>query len=699
MNINEDIDFLNISSDSSEHANLPRVLTFHEAPDLFKKAKQNLTKSIKLHPTYDFNKLYLTKNNNKNNDINNVINSKNNKARMKLIDLDIKIQNGNHNSFKNKTNFMYKKTEKEKRNSYQLNEKKNLKKIVKDKISPNKNKYKNNIETNKKINSHNNKNTKINSIKNKNKNISTLSYKKPKKKPKEKKSTKQLTRNSTREYLSKQNLEFQSKFNLTLTNALSLSLKNTNPIKENKFGLYTRSSKILPKFKFDFSPKTKNTTNKIGCLLLKKNTYKKETKKDLGRLTLPPSIEKKINKNKNEETNIKEKKEKKKSIKENINININIINNNSNNIIRSKIISDGENNKNNNNLNKTDLFSKKYEILKNEKNNIKTYNNNNISLEKNIKTVRSFKDLLINTENKNSIKSHYALSKPGTDEYGHMKINQDSYLILEGVNGLKDFNIFGVFDGHGPEGHLISQFITRYIQLEFKRNKQIEKIKDINTIYDKIKSNNFRMLKDIFINADNILRDQEIESRNSGTTCVIVIHLGEHIICANAGDSRAILIYDKNENNNYKVFPLSVDSKPELKEEKDRIYKMGGIVEKIKNQYGQEIGPYRVWNKNKEYPGLAMSRSIGDFSGKNLGIIPDPQIIETNFGININYIVICSDGVWEFLNNDDVMKIGNKFYKENNPRGFCKEVVDYSTKLWRKEDVVIDDITIISVFF
>ena len=455
----------------------------------------------------------------------------------------------------------------------------------------------------------------------------------------------------------------------------------------------------MPKFKFDFSPKTKNTTNKIGCLLLKKNTYKKETKKDLGRLTLPPSIEKKINKNKNEETNMKEKKEKKKSIKENINININIINNNSNNIIRSKIISDGESNKNNNNLNKTDLFSKKYEILKNEKNNIKTYNNNNISLEKNIKTVRSFKDLLINTENKNSIKSHYALSKPGTDEYGHMKINQDSYLILEGVNGLKDFNIFGVFDGHGPEGHLISQFITRYIQLEFKRNKQIEKIKDINTIYDKIKSNNFRMLKDIFINADNILRDQEIESRNSGTTCVIVIHLGEHIICANAGDSRAILIYDKNENNNYKVFPLSVDSKPELKVEKDRIYKMGGIVEKIKNQYGQEIGPYRVWNKNKEYPGLAMSRSIGDFSGKNLGIIPDPQIIETNTGININYIVICSDGVWEFLNNDDVMKIGNKFYKENNPRGFCKEVVDYSTKLWRKEDVVIDDITIISVFF
>ena len=694
MNINDDIDFLNVSSGSSEHANVPKVLTFHEAPELFKKTKRNLAQSIKLHPIYDLNKLYLTKNINKSKDINVSPNNKNNKDRIKLIDLDNKIQNGSSNSYKHKTTFIYKKIEKEKKNSLQSNEKKISKKSVNDKVSQNKNKNKNNIETYKKINLHNNiKNTKLNSANNKHKEISVLSHKKTMKKKIDKKCTKKLTRNSTKESLSKINSEFQS--NLNLTNTLNLK---SNSIKDTKLGFYTRSTKILPSFKFDLSPKTKKKTNKNNCIILKKNTKKKLIKKQIERLTLPPSQEKKIL-NKNDELNIKEKIEKKEiknNIKENINININILNKTSNNIIKSKIIDDKENEKNNFS-NDTNLFSKKYEFLKTEKINIKSHNN--ISLEKNIKQVRSFKDLLLNNENKNNIKSHYVLSKAGKDEYGQMKINQDSFLILEGVNGLKDFNIFGVFDGHGPEGHLISQFVTRYIQLEFKRNKLIQKIKDINIIYNKLKSNNFRMIKDIFINADNILRDQEIESRNSGTTCVIVIHLGEHIICANAGDSRAILIYDKNKNNNYKVFPLSVDSKPELKEERDRIYKMGGIVQKIQNQYGQEIGPYRVWNKNKEYPGLAMSRSIGDFSGKNLGIIPDPQIIETNFEMNINYIVICSDGVWEFLENEDVMKIGNKFYKENNPRGFCKEVVDYSTKCWKKEDVVVDDITILTVFF
>ena len=181
-----------------------------------------------------------------------------------------------------------------------------------------------------------------------------------------------------------------------------------------------------------------------------------------------------------------------------------------------------------------------------------------------------------------------------------------------------------------------------------------------------------------------------------------MIELGEHIICANTGDSRAILVFDEKNDNNLefaKVFPLSFDTKPENPGEKQRILRMGGIVEKIKNQLGQEMGPYRVWEKNKEYPGLAMSRSIGDFYGKKIGVIPDPEIIEWKLTVHSKYIVLCSDGVWEFLNNKDVMEMGKKYYLKNNPREFCKELIDTSSKCWEKEDIVIDDITVVVVFF
>ena len=179
------------------------------------------------------------------------------------------------------------------------------------------------------------------------------------------------------------------------------------------------------------------------------------------------------------------------------------------------------------------------------------------------------------------------------------------------INGVKEFNIFGVLDGHGPEGHLVSHFISKYIQEEFYNNSEIVKIKDIKQIYSKLCFKNFELIKKIFLNADNALRNEDIDSKKSGTTCTLVIQIGEYIICANVGDSRAILVCDKENDinlNHLEVFPLSFDNKPENPDERERIIRMGGEVRKIMNRHKKGVGPYRVWVKNKDYPGLAMSR-------------------------------------------------------------------------------------------
>ena len=39
---------------------------------------------------------------------------------------------------------------------------------------------------------------------------------------------------------------------------------------------------------------------------------------------------------------------------------------------------------------------------------------------------------------------------------------------------------------------------------------------------------------------------------------------------------------------------------------------------------GFKSGPYRVWLKNENFPGLAMSRSIGDFVDGSVGCICEP---------------------------------------------------------------------------
>ena len=91
---------------------------------------------------------------------------------------------------------------------------------------------------------------------------------------------------------------------------------------------------------------------------------------------------------------------------------------------------------------------------------------------------------------------------------------------------------------------------------------------------------------------------------------------GTQIISANSGDSRAILVSSDPEKPNsvahMTVTAISRDHKPEETDEYNRIIIRGGRVEPFKDMNGDPMGPLRIWLKNEDVPGLAMTRSIGD---------------------------------------------------------------------------------------
>ena len=326
-------------------------------------------------------------------------------------------------------------------------------------------------------------------------------------------------------------------------------------------------------------------------------------------------------------------------------------------------------------------------------------------LKKNVGTNRTNKLIEINSKftTDNFIKTCQATSVAGKGEDGLKKINQDTYISERNINGILNFNLFGVLDGHGEHGHFVSQFVSRYIINRIKNHQLIKNLKNPKEIYNQLIANGYEILATIFIDVDFQVTKQKFNCETSGTTCVLAIQLEEHIICANVGDSRAILIFDDSSSNNLtntKIYPLSYDCKPENPHEKQRIYECGGTVEQVvEEESGRGVGPFRVWRKGEEYPGLAMSRSIGDIEAKKIGVIPNPQIIEYNINYKSKYMLLCSDGIWEFISNEQAMNIGNKYYLRNDPTGLCHELTNKSTAIWMKEDITIDDITVVAVFF
>lgn len=111
----------------------------------------------------------------------------------------------------------------------------------------------------------------------------------------------------------------------------------------------------------------------------------------------------------------------------------------------------------------------------------------------------------------------------------------------------------------------------------------------------------------------------------SGSTFISLLLIKNKLYVANVGDSRAIIAQKSHDFfSRWTAVPLSVDHKPDVQKETERIISKGGRVDPIKDFTGKKYGPSRVWLKNEDCPGLAMSRSIGDQLAKSVGVTWEP---------------------------------------------------------------------------
>ena len=196
-----------------------------------------------------------------------------------------------------------------------------------------------------------------------------------------------------------------------------------------------------------------------------------------------------------------------------------------------------------------------------------------------------------------------------------------------------------------------------------------------------------------------LLRNRNIDSTLSGSTCVSAIYTPEKLIIANLGDSR-IVLGKLNKNGKWSSENLSRDHKPTIPEEAERIRNKGGRIRPMKDENGNSIGPLRVYMKDRDMPGLAMTRSFGDSYAAKAGTISVPEVTEHIFKEEDKFIVIASDGLYEFIESEEVVDIVKGYYINEDIVGCCEYLCKESCRRGLKEEEdTIDDITIIIVFF
>ena len=210
-------------------------------------------------------------------------------------------------------------------------------------------------------------------------------------------------------------------------------------------------------------------------------------------------------------------------------------------------------------------------------------------------------------------------------ECGQRPYQEDRYGVVDmGTNSEgEQITFYGVFDGHG--GAEASQYCVDRLALYIKRSDQFPD-GDLN-----------RCLTKAFLDIDD---DFIATGKPDGTTvCVSIVFGHTKVVCANAGDSRSIVV---KRGNSPRVVGMSRDHKPGLPDETKRITDLGGTVV--------------YWGRWRVESVLAVSRAVGDAAlMPYITAQPEIRVHEISQESEDDlFVVVASDGIWDVMSNEQV---------------------------------------------
>lgn len=267
------------------------------------------------------------------------------------------------------------------------------------------------------------------------------------------------------------------------------------------------------------------------------------------------------------------------------------------------------------------------------------------------------------------------------------KINQDRGGIAFPYANCLRTALFAAYDGHGEGGELVAQYALHEIP------KRLESHEDFK------KGNFEQAFKDIFneVNFD-LEGEKDIEPLYSGCTACVALVKDNTIYLSNAGDSRAVMASKKGGDNTtasateHIALDLTIDQNPDSPGEQERIEMSGGFV----SPPPEEGLSARVWLDAKfSQIGLAMARSIGDYAVKKVGVVAEPVVTTHEITDSDDFMIIATDGVWEFLSSQDAVDIVSKDFQDGECSSLaCQHLIEAAAAKWHEhEGDYRDDIT------
>eukprot|EP00929_Paragymnodinium_shiwhaense_P006160 TRINITY_DN10903_c0_g1_i1.p1 TRINITY_DN10903_c0_g1~~TRINITY_DN10903_c0_g1_i1.p1 ORF type:complete len:521 (+),score=85.45 TRINITY_DN10903_c0_g1_i1:190-1752(+) len=306
-----------------------------------------------------------------------------------------------------------------------------------------------------------------------------------------------------------------------------------------------------------------------------------------------------------------------------------------------------------------------------------------------------------------------ALNTKGMKEDNTLSPGQDNLSISRLPSG---WEVFCVFDGHGLGGHWPAERAAQTLPYFLQSRVCTAHLKSGKPRVGDALTHAFRKVQaDLVYHADK----ERISLLCAGCTAVCAmkkcsstfispaaaassarpVETGNQLATAESlwlavcGDSRAALIVPGKG-----VVRQTHDHKPDRPEERSRVEKSGGEV--ISKIHQDGFVEERVYIRGQRYPGLQMTRSLGDLLVKSHGVVAEPEIYEWPLeGYRDPLLIVATDGVWELVDTAEVADLVLKAIDMGRSLDEAsKELLELSRTRWfQAEETYCDDISLVLV--
>mmetsp|Transcript_98461 Transcript_98461/g.301208 ORF Transcript_98461/g.301208 Transcript_98461/m.301208 type:complete len:411 (-) Transcript_98461:91-1323(-) len=271
--------------------------------------------------------------------------------------------------------------------------------------------------------------------------------------------------------------------------------------------------------------------------------------------------------------------------------------------------------------------------------------------------------------------------KPG----GRAPPNQDSWCVHRVPQGV---TAYGVFDGHGEKGHLISDYVKQVLPRSVVQSVQSCEPSDADAQVGKVQACFQQVQKSLYAKP-------HLAVQQSGTTATLVLHDRENsrLLVSHVGDSTAVVVKSKvGTAHEMEGIALTRDHKLTLPDEKERIERHGRIM--------FDGYCHRVNKKHGVGPGLNMSRSLGDGVAHRLcGVSDEPEVTQYKLSSQDQALLVCSDGIWEVISPQEAADVV-KDYGPWQSMDAARKLADMAVARWMAgtQGQMMDDITVVLAF-